>query len=237
MARITRAKVYDFAATLPLILCYGIGIAGLCVRLAADSAALRDSFTATGLLNAVYESGTIVFLTLLMSLFVFRRVPTNGAKGVLPRAAAILGANIQFLFLLLPRVENSFPILLASTLVTLAGLFGSIYAASFLGRSFSIMPQARKLVTAGPYRLVRHPLYLAEQIALFGIMWQFAQPFAFLIVITGFAIQFVRMHYEEQVLAETYPAYRAYMRTTGRILPRIASRDTRTVRDRAAAWQ
>jgi protein-S-isoprenylcysteine O-methyltransferase Ste14 len=42
-----------------------------------------------------------------------------------------------------------------------------------LGRSFSVVPQARGLVRGGPYSFVRHPLYLAEEIALLGILLQF----------------------------------------------------------------
>jgi protein-S-isoprenylcysteine O-methyltransferase Ste14 len=67
---------------------------------------------------------------------------------------------------------------------------------------------------------VRHPLYVAEFITLFGIMWQFAQPGAFFIVLGVAACQFLRMHYEEKVLTESFPDYRAYMAKTGRIVPR-----------------
>ena len=42
-----------------------------------------------------------------------------------------------------------------------------------LGRSFSIVPQARTLVRTGPYKFVRNPLYLAEEVALLGTLLQF----------------------------------------------------------------
>jgi protein-S-isoprenylcysteine O-methyltransferase Ste14 len=205
---------------MPLVVLYFIGIAALVSKLISEWAELLASFTVVLALNVVYQIATILFLGLMLTLFVVRRLPKNYAKGVLPRAAAIIGANLQLLFLALPRVQNSFPVLVASTIVTVIGLVGSIYIAAFLGRSFSILPQARGLVTTGPYRLVRHPLYIAEFIALFGIIWQFAQPWAFFIVIAIVAAQFLRMHYEEKVLAETYPAYRSYMLRTGRLFPR-----------------
>jgi protein-S-isoprenylcysteine O-methyltransferase Ste14 len=213
-------KIYDFAAAVPLIVLYLVWIASFFSSLISEVHRLSDAFTAVTALSIVYEIATILFLSLVVSLFVFRRLPENHAKGVLPRLAAMIGANIQLLFLAVPQVDNSPAVLAASTAVTVAGLAGSIYFASVLGGSFSVLPQARGLVTHGPYRFVRHPLYVAEQIAVFGVMWQYQQPWAFLIFAASVSAQFARMHYEEKVLAETYPAYRAYMARTGRIIPR-----------------
>ncbi|HXJ03228.1 MAG TPA: isoprenylcysteine carboxylmethyltransferase family protein [Micropepsaceae bacterium] len=213
-------KFQDFAATMPLVVLYFVWIAEFVPNLASEFASLRQSFSAVLVLNVLYEIATILFLSLVVSLFALRRLPQNRAKGALPRAAAIVGANLQLLFLTLPQVQNGIAVLAVSTAVTVIGLAGSIYFASVLGRSFSILPQARGLVTTGPYRFVRHPLYIAEQVAVFGIMWQFQQPWAFLIFAASVAAQFPRMHYEEKVLSETYPAYWAYMARTGRLFPR-----------------
>ncbi|MFO0685005.1 MAG: isoprenylcysteine carboxylmethyltransferase family protein [Sandaracinus sp.] len=49
-------------------------------------------------------------------------------------------------------------------LVIAHGLFGLVALGSLatLGRSFAILPARREIVARGPYRLVRHPIYLAE---------------------------------------------------------------------------
>jgi len=112
-------------------------------------------------------------------------------------------------------------VLTVSTVFTVIGLGSALYIATVLGRCFSIFPQARGLTTSGPYAIVRHPLYIAEQVATIGICLQYARPWALLIATASLAAQFPRMYYEERVLAETYPGYREYMLRTPRIMPRF----------------
>ena len=73
-----------------------------------------------------------------------------------------------------------------------------------LGDSFSIAPQARKLVTAGIYSKVRHPVYVFGTLAILGIalyahLWPLLP--AILIVIP---MQVVRARAEERVLIEKF---------------------------------
>jgi protein-S-isoprenylcysteine O-methyltransferase Ste14 len=89
----------------------------------------------------------------------------------------------------------------------------------WLGRGFAIFPQARLLATRGPYRLVRHPLYLCEQISLFGVCIPSLQPWGFLIVLAGFGLQFPRKAYEELILKKTFPRYVDYAAHTPMIIP------------------
>jgi protein-S-isoprenylcysteine O-methyltransferase Ste14 len=111
------------------------------------------------------------------------------------------------------------PLMILSLALIVAGTAASIYVASNLGQSFSIFPQARGLVTKGPYRYVRHPLYLAEWITVIGISLQYQQPWALFIGVSSMLVQLPRMHFEEAVLTETYPQYGAYARSTARLVP------------------
>ena len=97
----------------------------------------------------------------------------------------------------------------------------SIRFTHYLGRSFSILPEGRELVTGGPYRFIRHPLYLAEAFATIGAMIHFLSPAAVALVAAQFLLQFARMHYEEKVLRETFPDYVKYSRRTARLIPGI----------------
>ena len=108
---------------------------------------------------------------------------------------------------------------LASALVTTAGTAGSLYAMAYLGNAFSVFPQARRLVTAGPYRIIRHPLYLFGELSVVGIALGYMQPWALLLASLSFLAQFPRMIYEEGVLAATFDDYRSYAARTFRLIP------------------
>jgi protein-S-isoprenylcysteine O-methyltransferase Ste14 len=110
--------------------------------------------------------------------------------------------------------------MIAALLVGLGSL-GSALVLARLGKSFSIMPEARNLVTGGPYAYARHPLYAVEMVTLLGTAIQFAQPWATLLAAGVVALQVTRSLFEEQVLAEAYPEYETYRRRTKRFIPGI----------------
>jgi protein-S-isoprenylcysteine O-methyltransferase Ste14 len=103
----------------------------------------------------------------------------------------------------------------------LGGTVFALYSALTLGRSLSMLPEARRLVTRGPYKLIRHPLYLGEAIALVGLTLQFVSPWALMIFGFQCACQVMRMSSEETILSTVFPEYRNYMTRTARLLPHI----------------
>jgi protein-S-isoprenylcysteine O-methyltransferase Ste14 len=150
------------------------------------------------------------------------RYPASAAGEIAWHGAAALGASgRQFILLYFASAERNLDTgaaLLSASLV-FCGALGSAIVLAWLGRGFSIFPQARLLETHGPYRLVRHPLYLCEQISLFGVCMQYLQPWSFLIVLAGFGLQFPRMAYEEDILAQVFPLYADYAARTPKIIP------------------
>jgi protein-S-isoprenylcysteine O-methyltransferase Ste14 len=86
-------------------------------------------------------------------------------------------------------------------LVTLAA-FLSFASLLSLGRWFGVWPALRGLATRGPYRLVRHPMYLAYVVADIGYNlqeWNFGTA---LMVMAGWASLFYRIHAEERILSQ-----------------------------------
>jgi len=219
--RVANTKWFDLAAASPLIIFYAFAISGMIINAIPDLRSITAHFDISRGLSVVSQIATMTFLGVQIVLFVIRRLPRARASGFLPRAAAIVGSNLQLLFLLLPRVEYGMALRLLSLILIIAGTTASIFVASCLGKSFSVLPQARSLRMSGPYRFVRHPLYLAEQIATLGVMFQFAAPWSILVAAVSFAAQFPRMHFEEEVLKTTFPAYRDYMKRTARMIPGV----------------
>ncbi len=84
-----------------------------------------------------------------------------------------------------------------------------------LGDSFSVRPEARRLVTTGLYSRIRHPVYVFGCLAYFGslLALQSWPILAAWLVLTP--IEVLRARREEQVLADTFGAeYASYRRQT-----------------------
>src|SRR5262249_17514739 len=134
------------------------------------------------LLSTVARATTLAFFAVLIALFAVRRVPQQRPTGLYPRCAAIGGTFIGVGIVLLPPQELSSALYLASLLLIIGGTLFAICAALVLGRSISLFPEARRLVTSGPYALVRHPLYLGEIVAISGVALQYLSVWALLLL-------------------------------------------------------
>ncbi len=81
-----------------------------------------------------------------------------------------------------------------------------------LRRSFSITVEARKVVTRGPYRYLRHPVYAGEVLAAAAVtFWRMSWINAAVFIMFA-VIQLVRARMEEEKLKRNFPEYEAYAR-------------------------
>jgi protein-S-isoprenylcysteine O-methyltransferase Ste14 len=88
-----------------------------------------------------------------------------------------------------------------------------------LGRSFGILPASRGLVTRGPYRVVRHPIYLGYLIGHIGFLLSNFSLQNLLVLAMLYTAQTVRMVREESVLGNAIE-YREYAaRVRWRLIP------------------
>jgi protein-S-isoprenylcysteine O-methyltransferase Ste14 len=204
----SKARAYDLAAAAPIILLLGFGCRGIYMDILRETAS--QAFSLPLALWVCAKALTTIFIAMQIVLFAARRLPVAKSSGWLPRIVAVIGSLSATLFLALPSAPPSAWLNALSSLFTMAGTAGAIVAIGYLGRSFSITPQARVLATQGPYRYVRHPLYLAEQVGFFGVMLLYRQPWALCVFGLCVLLQIPRIHFEEEVLAKAFPAYRDY---------------------------
>ena len=133
--------------------------------------------------------------------------------------AAFTGTYMPWTIVFVSPPTQSAALDLASAGFVIVGMVLTLVTVVQLGRAFSLVPQARKVVRGGPYRWLRHPLYLAEEIAVFGTMLQFLSAGTMAIFIAHVAVQICRIHYEENLLRRTFPEYATYAAANWRVLP------------------
>ena len=110
----------------------------------------------------------------------------------------------------------------ALALVASAGLLGLWTLAHNRPGNFNIRPepkQSGRLVTTGPYRLVRHPMYSAVLLFAAGEGVAYMDEWKALAWFLLLAVLWAKSALEERSLRERYPEYAAYVIGTGRFTP------------------
>lgn len=107
----------------------------------------------------------------------------------------------------------------AGLVLVTAGAVLGLASLLALGRWFGVRPALRGLATTGPYRFVRHPLYLAHVVADIGYNLQQWNLGTVLLVIAGWGSLLYRIRAEERILARD-DGWRAYVaHTRSRLIP------------------
>ena len=155
----------------------------------------------------------------LLAYFYARRKPAQktDSRGLwLGLAAALLPVfSIPYNEAANVLVDNSWVLLV----VGLVGYVLALWSLLALGTSFGLGPADRGLIQTGPYRLVRHPMYLGE--LLFRAAVGFMAPnrlTALLLVLALLVLQCMRIVREEQIIGG-YAGYQKLVRW--RLLPGV----------------
>jgi protein-S-isoprenylcysteine O-methyltransferase Ste14 len=159
---------------------------------------------------------TLIFAVFLIS-YLIRKDPVSRSKGVKEIVVPLIGGVLPFALLL----SEPNPIIVAKPLALQIIFYWMTTATALtvwglwtLKRSFSITVEARDLVVKGPYRLVRHPIYLGEVLTALAVtLWRLSL-LNFLIIILFVVIQLLRTKWEEEKLALALPDYKNYATKT-----------------------
>lgn len=196
------------------------------LRLAVDVRALPRPVTAVALVSGPLPAALyLCFCLIPAGLYVRRPAPHHRDGRLVPRALAMTGTLMVLLVGALPPSTLLYrPPLWSSGLsagISIVAFTVIIYALMHLRSSLSIIPEVRRLVIGGPYRLVRHPLYAAEILAAFAFVLVNPTVSTVLVLAAFVAVQLLRARYEERLLTVAYPVYIEYARRTRRVVPFI----------------
>jgi protein-S-isoprenylcysteine O-methyltransferase Ste14 len=172
---------------------------------------------------------SLLFVAGLALIYIARRPAAMGRHDLVAFAVSMYASFVLLAFrpiaLLLevqPALNRSTIALEASNILVILGVGLSVYSLLFLRFNFSIMPEARHMVSHGPYRVVRHPIYLGEILSGAGLVLALPSWFSVVILLSFIAAQLYRTRIEEEVLASAFPDYRVYSEVTRfRLIPGV----------------
>jgi protein-S-isoprenylcysteine O-methyltransferase Ste14 len=160
------------------------------------------------------------------------RVRLRGTSSSFRGALYLAGGALIFLSPSLGPLDDRFvPAVVevgaAGWVLTALGMVFSIWARVSLGRNWSgrvVLKHGQELVSAGPYALVRHPIYTGLLVALAGTALYDGR-YRALLGLAFFAIGFwLKARSEENLLEREFgEEYRSYRARTPMLIPKLRS--------------
>jgi hypothetical protein len=118
--------------------------------------------------------------------------------------------------------------LVAGMLLMIAGYAGTLWCYSAMGDHWRIGVDRRRkgaLITAGPYRVVRHPIYLFQMVMLAAVVTLLPSGLPLLLLALHLACVLVKARDEERHLLGAHgESYRDYLGQSGMLLPPLVKR-------------
>ena len=200
-ATLFKAEVLDRVEQIVVFLFFAL----LCERVFASG----NPFAPITLIS----EASIAFCTLI------RRPTTDISYRPLDWLLATLGTIGSLL--VVPVHDSPHAFIIPGVILVAAGNAFQLSAKLVIRRSFGVAPANRGVKDAGPYRIVRHPMYAGYFVANIGVLMLMPSWFNLMVYLAAWTSQVFRLQAEERLLSKD-PAYRAFQkRIPYRVLPGV----------------
>ena len=171
--------------------------------------------------TVIFSVWGVFWLFWLLAAFTAKRGVRTGRLRA-PGLLVLVAFLVARLFGTSTLVVHSPVLRIVGTVLFAAGLALALWARIYLGRNWG-MPMTKKaepeLVTSGPYRYVRHPIYSGILLALLGTALATNLYLLIALVIAG-AYFIYSASVEERLMTDTFPAaYGPYKAATKMLIP------------------
>jgi protein-S-isoprenylcysteine O-methyltransferase Ste14 len=185
---------------------------------------LANGIYGSPLLSLLVTALSAIYMSVIVFILLGAGRPLARYETLMPNLSAAIGGFGIYLFSVLTPAATPLLGIYSPLTLLAAGVAIVLWALCYLRRAFSVVPQARSVVERGPYRFVRHPMYVGNMLTIVGLGLIVSTPPAFYLSLACLALQFARAHYEDRLLASTFNEYGAYMSRVNAFLPRLSSR-------------
>jgi hypothetical protein len=173
------------------------------------------SFSLAGAANVVWLTGAAIMAVMSFARFAPRSATVN------LQTIAASGAMLILPCFMRPFDRSTGALATAGLIFELCGIVLTQVARVYMGRSFGILPANRGIVSKGPIRRVRQPIYFGWFLLSMGYAMSFTNPRNTILIIATLPFMVWRIDQEEAHLSAD-PEYRGYMdHVRYRLLPGV----------------
>lgn len=122
-----------------------------------------------------------------------------------------------------PTLTDNTPLVVVGIVLSAGGFLFWMYVAHYMGVGGALSIKDKELVTGGPFKYVRHPMYVSIYVMLVGIGLLFFFSWIWFAIMIGFIpIWYVDCRIEEKLVIELHKEkYLDYKKRTGMFFPKI----------------
>jgi protein-S-isoprenylcysteine O-methyltransferase Ste14 len=173
------------------------------------------SFSLAGAANIVWLTGAAIMAVMSFARFAPRSATVN------LRTITASGAMLILPCFMRPIDRSTGALATVGLVFELCGVMLTQVARVYMGRSFGILPANRGIVSKGPFRWVRHPIYFGWLVLLIGYAMSYPNPRNTILIVVTLPFMVWRIGQEEVHLSAD-SAYRGYMdHVRYRLLPGV----------------